>query len=87
MHERQNRLLVTLIAAIILAVGFGCSQPEDVIAPVSTTKIVMDPEVLPSLPAGYVYELWVVDTLFEPYTLGKFIWNQYECSQEHTDNQ
>ncbi len=86
MHERQNRLLVTLIAAMILAVGFGCSQPEDVIAPVSATKIIMDPEVLPTLPAGYVYELWVVDTLIEPYSLGKFIWNQYEYQAYDVDS-
>jgi hypothetical protein len=46
-----------------------------VIAPISQTRIVMSPQLLPSLPDGYIYELWATDTSGERYTIMKFYWD------------
>ncbi|MDZ4723080.1 MAG: hypothetical protein SGI97_04135 [candidate division Zixibacteria bacterium] len=49
--------LLTTLAAV--AVFSGCSQPDDVLTPVSTTNLSLKIERLPSPPPGMVYELWV----------------------------
>jgi hypothetical protein len=75
MHRRRLRWFYIIITGVVFALVLGCTQPEDVVAPVSATNIVLYPALLPSLPAGYCYELWAIDTNEATYPIGKFFWN------------
>ena len=75
MYRRSNRLFFIALSAIILAVIAGCSQPNDVLAPVASTKIILRPERLPTPPQGMLYELWVKKNNDQSVSLGKFNWN------------
>ncbi len=75
MYRRCNRLLLLVLSALFIVVIGGCSQPEDVLSPASTTKLVLRPERLPALPTGMIYELWVKNDAGDPISLGKFDWN------------
>jgi hypothetical protein len=77
MHGPYIRLFSASLLLIVFAFIWGCSQPDDVVAPISTTKICMSPACLPSTPDGYSYELWVMDTLDNHYSIGKFLWDNY----------
>ncbi len=74
MNRRFNRLTLTILAAVMLIFVFGCSQPDDVLAPVSTTRIILEPERLPSLPDSFYYHIWVIDTAQMAYSVGSFYW-------------
>ena len=65
------------ILLIAFTLVLGCTQPEDVAAPISVTKMYMSPVQLPTTPAGYSYELWAVDTAENYYPIGKFLWDNY----------
>jgi hypothetical protein len=75
MYRRHNRLLFFALSAIIVAVIWGCSQPDDIIAPASSTDIILTPSRLPTPPPGMIYELWAVDADGEGLSLGKFDWD------------
>ncbi len=62
---------------IIFSMILGCTQPEDVAAPVSTTRMYLSPVQLPTTPEGYSYELWAVDTADNFYPIQNFLWNNY----------
>ena len=75
MTRRSNRLLLLALAAAALTFYFGCSQPEDIVTPVTTSVLTLNPSKLPSLPNGMVYELWAArsgDTV----SLGRFGYDQ-----------
>jgi hypothetical protein len=75
MYRRYNRLLFLIFAATAAIVIWGCSQSEDIVAPASTTKFILRPERLPTLPEGMVYELWVKNDNGGQVSLGKFRWD------------
>ena len=75
MHGRYNRFVSIVLTAIFIVLVLGCTQPEDVIAPYSTTRIILEPERLPSLPADMAYYLWTIDTADQAYYVGRFLWN------------
>ncbi len=78
MFRRYKCFLIAILAAVVIVQFIGCSQPDDVVAPVSATKLVLKPERLPTLPADYVYHLWVIDSMLvnpQAYSIGSFIWN------------
>jgi len=77
MHGPYIRLFFVTLLLIVFALISGCTQPEDIAAPISTTKICMSPACMPSTPDGYSYELWAVDTLDNYYSIGKFLWDNY----------
>ncbi|RKX18619.1 MAG: hypothetical protein DRP51_08865 [Candidatus Zixiibacteriota bacterium] len=74
MHGRYNRLILTTLTAVLLVLVFGCTQPDDVLAPVSTTRIILEPERLPSLPDSFYYHIWIIDTSQMAYSVGRFYW-------------
>ena len=74
MFGRYNRLVFTVLTATILILIFGCTQPDDIVAPVSNTKIILSPERLPALPSGMYYQVWAIDTAQNAYSIGSFIW-------------
>ncbi len=64
---------------------WGCGQPEDVLTPVTQTKVWLHEERLPTTPPDMVYELWLgnitqTDTVIvkDPVSLGRF---RYDFSQ------
>ena len=75
MNGRSNRLFGTALFAILLVLVFGCTQPDDVVAPVATTEISIDPQRLPSPPEGYAYALWVEPVEGDPIFVDIFDWN------------
>jgi len=77
MQGRYFRLSIILIMLATLALMWGCDQPEDVVAPVSTTLLTVSPQQLPTLPEGYIYEVWAVDTADSHHSLGTFYWDSY----------
>ncbi len=82
MTRRVNRLLFIALTVITVTLYFGCSQPEDIVSPVSLTTLTLSAQQLPAVPDGMMYELWVAkvvnvnipgeddDTVFT--SLGKF---------------
>jgi hypothetical protein len=75
MRERYNSLLLLALLVTILALLGGCSQPDDVLAPVYSTQLILSPSRLPSPPSGMVYELWLTKNSGEYLSLGKFNWD------------
>lgn len=75
MYRRCNRLLFLVLSAAFIVIIWGCSQPGDIVSPVSTTKFILRPERLPALPDSMIYELWVKNDNEKPISLGKFNWN------------
>ncbi len=82
MCRRYNRLLFLGLSAVFIIMMWGCSQPDDIMTPASTTKLILRPERLPTLPNGMIYELWVKNDDNKPISLGKFNWNS-ELYQFH----
>jgi len=77
MQGRYNHLLFIILAITVTGLWFGCTQPDDVMAPVSQTQLTLSPDRLPTLPDSLVYYLWAVDTASDPnaYRIGSFIWS------------
>jgi len=77
MQGRYNHLLFIILAITVTALWFGCTQPDDVIAPISKTQLTLSPDRLPTLPDSLVYYFWAVDTADEPnaYRIGSFVWS------------
>jgi hypothetical protein len=86
MHVRSGRLIFAGLFALIVAFIWGCTQPEDVVAPISTTRIHLIPAQLPSAPPGYLYELWTIDTNGTAHSAGKFIWENKKYRFLDTDS-
>jgi hypothetical protein len=74
-HYKHLFSIASILTIFIMILG--CTQPEDVAAPVSVTKIYMSPVQLPTTPDGYSYELWAVDTANNFYPIDNFLWNNY----------
>ncbi len=75
MYGRYNRLLIIVLSALVIALIAGCTQPDDVLAPVASTDIILTPARLPSPPPGMIYEIWLVDKNDGHKSLGKFNWD------------
>ncbi|HUV30301.1 MAG TPA: hypothetical protein VMY05_04310 [Acidobacteriota bacterium] len=69
MSKPYNRLWFPALALSVLAVIFSCSQPDDVLTPVSRTVLNLAVERLPTPPVGMVYELWVSEEVVQGYDL------------------
>lgn len=76
MPRRSNRLIFLILTLTALSLGWGCTQPKDVISDVSSTRLTLIAERLPTLPAGMDYELWVSDINGDDISLGKFKYDQ-----------
>ena len=79
MSRRVNRLLFIALMVITVTIYFGCSQPDDIISPVSYTTLTLSAQLLPEAPEGMAYELWIVklegtDTTY--ISLGKFYYDR-----------
>ncbi len=77
MQGRYNRLLFIILAITVTALWFGCTQPDDIIAPVSDTELSLSPDRLPTLPDSLVYYFWAIDSAQngDAYLIGSFIWS------------
>ncbi|MBN2226625.1 MAG: hypothetical protein JW763_04620 [candidate division Zixibacteria bacterium] len=75
MNERSNRLFGTALFAILLLLGLGCTQSDNVAAPVASTQISINPQRLPAPPEGYAYALWVEPVEGDPIFIDIFDWN------------
>ncbi len=91
MNGRSNRLFGTALFAILLLLGLGCTQSDDIAAPVATTGISIDPQRLPNAPEGYAYALWVEPVEGDPIFIDIFDWNSelyiFTDTTDTTDNQ
>jgi hypothetical protein len=86
MTRRVNRLLFIALTVIAVTLYFGCSQPDDILSPVSLTTLTLSAQLLPDAPDGMAYELWAVKLVGADTTntsLGKFNYNRAE--KEFTD--
>lgn len=75
MTRRRSRLILIALAVCAATFYFHCTQPEDIMTPVSRTDVYLTAYLLPTNPDGMLYELWVAngqDTL----SLGKFGYHQ-----------
>ncbi len=75
MPRRSNRIVFLTLTLTALSLYWGCSQPEDVVSNVTTTRLTLIPERLPTLPDNMDYELWVTDDI-DTTSLGKFKYDQ-----------
>ena len=82
----MRRLIAILIAGILMVVCLGlwsCSDDDDGTGPDDALNaVLLQPERLPSLKAGLVYEGWVVDidedsNWVSYQSFGKFFWDQF----------
>ncbi len=74
--------LILLIFGTVMFAGMmiGCNQKDDVVTPISRSVLTLEPQNLPTPPAGMIYELWVstgtvADTNFDmslAVSLGRF---------------
>jgi hypothetical protein len=86
MTKRTGRLFFLALIVSGLSVYFSCSQPDDIMIPVSRTELYLwgnevltpkpKPQCLPTNPEGMIYELWVANDQ-ETLSLGKFGWCQF----------
>jgi hypothetical protein len=58
MFKLDRRLLVLVLVLGMLLAIFGCSQTDDVTAPISMTKVQLTANRLPTPVPGMAYELW-----------------------------
>ncbi len=77
MRGRNIRLFFVTLFFGILALMFGCTQPDDIAAPVSTTTVILQPMKFPTPPDNYFYKFWAVDSADNYYLIQKFFWNNY----------
>lgn len=97
MTRRSGRLFILAILVSGLSVYFSCSQPDDILIPVSRTDLYLwgkevvpgtpnlKPQNLPTNPEGMIYELWVANDQ-ETLSLGKFGWHQFPQLTFHDEN-
>jgi hypothetical protein len=71
---RRTNFLPFLVLAALAAVWSGCSQPEDVVTPITSTSLTLAAERLPTTPSGMIYELWVAGAS-DTVSLGKFFYS------------
>jgi hypothetical protein len=88
MTKRTGRLFLLALLVSGLSVYFSCSQPDDIMIPVSRTELHLwgkevvpgtsnlKPQCLPTNPKGMIYELWVANDQ-ETLSLGKFGYRQF----------
>ena len=53
-----NRLLFLIFALVLVVLIWGCAQTDDITARISVTEIYLEPNLLPTAPAGMIYQLW-----------------------------
>ncbi len=78
MQGRYNHLLFIILAITVTGLWFGCTQPDDVMAPISQTQLTLSPDRLPTLPDSLVYYFWAIDSASNDphaYRIGSFIWS------------
>ena len=75
MPRRNNRLIFLILGLFVMTVIWSCSQPDDVLTGISSTKIALTAERLPTLPDGMAYELWVANDQ-DTVSVGKFLYDQ-----------
>lgn len=71
---RRTNFLPFLVLAALAAVWSGCSQPDDVVTPITSTSLTLAAERLPTTPSGMSYELWVAGSS-DTVSLGKFFYS------------
>lgn len=88
------RRSVNIIASALILTAvciIGCEQAEDILTPVGTSMIYLEPERLPTTPNGMVYELWTVNwtstdrSSKDTVSLGRFAFN-YTTEKFLTEN-
>lgn len=84
MPRRSNRIVFMVLTLTALSLYWGCTQPEDVVSDVTTTRLTLVPERLPTLPDSMDYELWVTDGS-ENISLGKFKYDQVSRTFDKAD--
>ena len=87
MTRRRSRLVFIALAVCAATFYFSCTQPEDILTPVSRTDVylgginepgsnaALQVQNLPTNPEGMVYELWVANEQ-DTVSLGKFGYHQ-----------
>lgn len=71
MSKRITRIFLSFIMIVALGVIWSCTQPEDVLVPITTSEVTLTPQLLPNNFPGMHYELWVASAT-ETLSLGKF---------------
>jgi len=89
-----NILLLMVFGVFILM--FGCTQNEDVVKPLTSSTLTLDPDFLPNLDSIYYYELWMVKVQNEndDYTdpgaeftsVRKFLWDNEQFQMYDLDS-
>ncbi len=75
MTRRGNRLILIALAVCAATFYFSCTQPNDILTPVTKTDMYLTAQNLPTNPNGMIYELWVANDQ-DTVSLGKFGYNQ-----------
>lgn len=87
MIRRRSRLVFIALAVCAATFYFSCTQPQDIMTPISRTDIylgganepgsntALQVQNLPTNPEGMIYELWVANDR-DTVSLGKFGYNQ-----------
>ncbi len=84
MTKRVGRVLIIVLAVSGLTFYFSCTQPKDILTPVSRSDLYLwgndleprlKPQNMPTNPDGMIYELWVVNDN-DTASLGKFGYSQ-----------
>ena len=76
MSNRIRRLLILAALVAATTVYWGCSQPADVLAPVSTSQVTLNPQLLPTNFPGMHYQLWVSNSQ-NTVSLGRFAYDNF----------
>ncbi len=87
MTRRESRLVLIALAVCVATFYFSCTQPDDILTPVSRTDLYLggvrnsgdlnslDIQNVPTNPKGMIYELWVANEE-DTVSLGKFGFHQ-----------
>jgi hypothetical protein len=74
MPNRSNYPPFIVLAGIIVAIALSCTQPTDVVSPITSTTLSLVAERLPTTPDGMIYEVWAASSN-DTVSLGKFLYN------------
>lgn len=74
MSNRIKRLFILISVVLLTVLYWGCTQPPDVLVPVSLSEVTLFPQLLPTNFPGMHYELWVANG-GDTASLGKFGYN------------
>jgi hypothetical protein len=74
MPNRSNYLPFIVLAGLAVALALSCTQPTDVVTPVSSTTLSLVAERMPTTPSGMIYELWAAGSN-DTVPLGQFLYN------------